>query len=367
MFSQDGSSLVDGIIEIPLAGQTITAAGTPDGDPKPGGGLRPFLVGPENRLVATAIRSILDGRVAEYNPIVLYGPTGVGKSHLARGSAANWRGKSPTRRVVITSARHFAREFSDAMETQAVDDFRLRYRRARLLVFEDLDGLGRHGAVQEELVNTFDTLLAAGRQILATASTAPAALPGILPALQSRLTGGLAVALCPPSLATRVAALCRLAKLSGVKLTQPVARVLCEGLSATMSELEGALNQLAERARLNGGTIGMDAARRYLAARPAATPPGLREIASATARCFSLKLSELRSPSRRRAVVTARGVAMYLARQLAGESLEQIGQYFSGRDHSTVMHSCRKTEALLKTDPAIREAVQRLQKRWQMA
>jgi len=123
------------------------------------------------------------------------------------------------------------------------------------------------------------------------------------------------------------------------------------------------LDQLEQRSRPDGRSIGLDAVRAYLARRKA-SQPALREIAAAAARFFSLKLSEVRSPSRRRPVLTARGVAMYLARQWTDNSLDEIGNYFDGRDHTTVMHSCRKVESLLKTDPAIREAVKQLEMKW---
>ncbi len=268
---------------------------------------------------------------------------------------------------MATTAVDFARELAEGIETQAVDEFRAKYRAAALLVFEDLGQLATRKSgklsAQEEFIHTLDALLADGRWVVVTASAAPAELPGILPALQSRLTAGLTIPLAPPGPETRLAVLRQLAAIRNVELPDAVAQLLAEGLTGTVPELAGALVQLMMRAHVAGDPIDLPAAKRYLSVRNGKRrQPTLHEIALATARHFSLKLSDLRSPVRRRALVTARGVAVYLARHLTHESLEEIGHYFGGRDHTTVIHSCRKTEELRQTDPAIAEAIARVQK-----
>jgi chromosomal replication initiator protein len=184
-------------------------------------------------------------------------------------------------------------------------------------------------------------------------------LPEILPALQSRLTAGLTMPIALPSAQTRVAIVQQLAERRKLDLPEAAVRVLAEGVSGAASELAGALMQLEMPVRLNGGTVDAQAVHDYLSDRRGKRP-SLHDIASATALHFSLKLSDLRSPVRRRALVTARGVAVYLARHLTEESLNCIGRYFGGRDHTTVLHSCRKTEMLLESDPTVREAVDHL-------
>jgi chromosomal replication initiator protein len=327
--------------------------------------LRHFLAGPENRLVEVAVRSVLLDQDRLYNPVLLYGPTGVGKSHLARGIAAQWRTRSRRSRVVCTPALDFARELSDAIQTQAMDDLRARYYKAELLVLEDIGDLASQPAAQEELVNALDVLLAEGSWVVLTAPAAPAEMTELLPALQSRVSSGLTVRLSLPGPDARRVLLQRLAKLHRIKLPQSVARILAEGLDETVQGLDTAVAHLEMLARLNGGTIDVDTARLYLARRSGALPPDLGEIATATAQFFSLKLSDLRGPSRRRALVSTRGIAMYLARRLTGMSFEQIGRYFGGRDRTTTMHACRKTEDLLKSDPGVRRSIQALQERWQ--
>lgn len=370
--------MVDGIVDTLLPGIPIDSDGEDQGSFAPGH----FLVGPENRLVEVAVRSVLAERQQEscptaptedlasiaccYNPLVFHGPSGTGKSHVAQGLAAAWKARNRPQRVVVTTAVDFARELSDAIESQAVDEFRKKYRTAGLLVFEDLGQLATRKSgklsAQEELIHTLDALLAEERWVVVTASAAPVELPGLLPVLQSRLSAGLTVPLAPPGREVRLAVLKQLAALRDVELPEPVAQVLAEGISGTVPELAGVLMQLAMPNGFGTEPIDLRAARRYLAQRNNQPQPSVHEIAVATAKHFSLRLNDLKSPVRRRALVTARGVAVYLARHCGGESLQEIGRYFGGRDHTTVMHSCRRTEQMLDSDPSIHEAVERLRK-----
>ena len=352
---------MDRIIAIPLSGQP---PGT-GGDLNPGSAWPEFLAGPENRLVEPAVRSVLDDPANGYNPLLFYGPTGTGKSHLARGLAAEWKARHLRQRVLCTTAADFVRELTDAIQTQATDELRERYAAAALLVLEDLDRLAGEHDVQEELVQTLDALLAADGRVVLTASTAPARLPGIMPRLRSRLESGLTVPLAPPGPGARLAVVEQLARLRELELSESAAQLLAEGLPVTVPELLDVLVQLEASDQLEGGRIDGKAARQFLAVRDGRRQVALHPIAVSTARLFALKPSELRSASRRQAVVTARGVAMYLARQLTAKSLDQVGRYFGGRDHTTVIYGCRKTERLLENDPAIRRAVEQLHKELQ--
>ncbi|MBN2475970.1 MAG: AAA family ATPase [Pirellulales bacterium] len=356
--------MATGIINIPLAGQRLARPPGPGTGEEPPAVLSYFVAGPENALVELAVRSVLDHIPGKYNPLVLCGAEGTGKSHLARGVAGFWGKNTPRKSVACVSASEFAVELTEALETHALDEFRSRYRGASLLVFEDADQLAGNLPAQEELIHTMDAIVAAERQLLVTLRADAGRLEQILPSLRSRLGCGLSVDICPPGVAARAAILPQLANFYGVALSKPATRTLAEGLAGIVPELNRVVAQLAADARFGEQPLGPDAARRHLNGHNTPPRPALREIASATARYFSVRLSELRSPSRARAAVTARGVAMYLARHLTKQSLQQIGQYFAGRDHTTVMHGCRRTESLLKTDPAIRLAVHRLQQKW---
>jgi chromosomal replication initiator protein len=311
-------------------------------------------------LARVALETVVEGGSEHFNPIVFHGPPGMGKTHLAMGLAAAWKSRSRQSQAVYVPAIDFARELADAIEEQAVGDFRTRYRQASLLAIDDVDLLCTKEGAQRELVYTIDALLESGGRVVLTSSTPPEDLTGLVPNLLGRLLSGLSVGLALPGVETRFAILSRLARSRQVAVGEAVLRLLADKLSAPVPALLGALHELELAARVDGGAITLERARQYLAQRTSSSRPTLGEIAVATARHLSLRLADLRGPSRRRAVVAARGVAMYLARTLTASSLKQIGTYFHGRDHTTVSHGCRKTERLLESDPAIRDAVRLL-------
>ena len=357
--------MVEAIVDIPLPGQGFACQGAEGKVSRGSGALGNFLAGPENRLVEVVVRSVLDQQPNGYNPIVLYGPSGTGKSHLAQGMAAEWKARN-RRHVECVAAVDFARELADAIETQAVEEFRTKYRQAGMLVFEDIGRLVNRTSeklsVQDEFVHTLDALIDRGSWIIVTSASAPSEMTGILPALQSRLMGGLTIPLVPPEANTRLAVINHLAGMRKIDLSDPVAQTLAEGLQGAVPELMGALTHLQVTARRNGGRIDIKDVRSLLAQRDSDGGLSIHAIGIATARHFGLKLSELRSPSRHRAVVTARDVAVYLARNMIKSSFDEIGHYFGGRDHSTMMYSWRKMEKLINTDPAMCHEVEELGK-----
>jgi len=359
--------VVDGVIHIPLAGRSLGALSGPSRGQKDPTGLRDFIAGPENSLAVVAVRSVLNLTDRAPTPVLFCGPPGTGKSHLAQGLAALWKTDFPRQSVVSTTAVDFARDLADALETQTLDEFRSRYRRASLLVLDDLHQLAGKGAAQRELRHLFDASYDRSRRIVVTAHDSPEQLTGIIPDLQSRLTAGLIVPLLPPGPEARLAILRRAAAARRMRLPLSATLTLANGLPVTVPELFGALAQLEMSARLGGTLIDLDAAKRYVAGKSRSREPPLPEIAAAAARYYSVKLGELRSPSRHRRLVTARSMAMYLARTMTRNSLQKIGRYFGGRDHTTVSHDCRKIAKLVQTEPAVRQAVLQLQRELQAA
>jgi chromosomal replication initiator protein len=359
----DGSLMVEGVIDIPLPGLATGGKMALEKGPAADDTSSHFLAGPENRLVEVLVQSVLEEEPNGYNPIVLYGPSGTGKSHLALGVAAVWKARN-RRRVECVAAVDFARELADAIEMQALEEFRSKYRQASLLVFEDIGRLIHRASeklsAQEEFIHTLDELIDRGCWVIVTSAKAPGEMTGVLPALQSRLMAGLTVPLAPPEANTRLAIINRLAESRKIDLREPIAQTLAEGLSGTVPELMGALTQLEVPARRDGGHISLKNVRLLLARHGSERKSSIHAIALAAARHFGLKLSELRSPSRQRAVVLARDVAVYLARNIVKCSFEQIGQYFGGRDHTTVMHSWHKMDKLIKTEPAMRHEMKEL-------
>lgn len=356
---------MNGITKIPLPGRPLVC----DADSARGRcRLQEFFAGSENRLVEAAVHAVFDDEPDGYSPLVFYGPTAVGKSHLARGLAAEWRSLNRSFRVEYTTAANFAEEFDEAIETRAVDEFRERYRTLSMFVCEDVEllaGATSTGiAVQDEFIHTLDALLSSDSRVVVTACSAPHRLSVLLPGLRSRLTAGLAVPLRMPGLGVRLAMLRHLAAVCSINMTEAALRLLADGLSTTVPELFDALVQLDESAQPTTRGIDVESVRCYLASRNGLQAPALDELAAEAAQYFSLKLSDLRSPSRRRKVVTARNVAVYAARHLTDASFQQIGRYFGGRDHTTIMHGYYKLKAMLEVDPAVRSAVEQLQRKW---
>lgn len=357
--------MVDATLDIPPPGSAFSCP-IGKGEAALPAKIEEFVAGPENLLVEVVIRAVLEGRPDDYNPIFLFGPSGTGKSHLAQGLAAAWKACHRRARVQSTTAVDFARELAEAIESQGVEEFRVKYRQASLAVFEDLGELGRKRAeklsAQEELIHTIDALVERESWIVVTCSKSPVELHDILPALQSRLMAGLTVPLAPPEAETRLAIIERVARERQLRLPKSAVQFLAEGFYGTVPELLGALTQLEVPARRDGKAIDRRAVRRFLDERKRASAPEIPQIAAAAAKHFGLKLSELRGPSRRRAVANARAVAIHLARKITRASLDQIGRYFGGRDHTTTMHSCRKIDDLLRDDPAFRLEIERLEK-----
>jgi chromosomal replication initiator protein len=379
---------MDPLLEHPVLTVSLTAATFgEDGRPAKARGLaasRGFVAGPENQIAAFAVQELLrsseldpselstvalDFSGAEsclptsalaYNPLVLYGPPGTGKSHLALGLAHQWSRRRPQDKVVCVTAADFASGYADSIENQTTSAWRTRYRQANFLVIEDLGQLSNKTAAQLELVRALDTLAEKQAQVVVTARLAPAQLSSLHPSLVSRLAAGLCVPLTAPGAEARVALLQRLAAERRLTITAEAVQILAAALPVTVPELSGTLVSLETEAHHDRGSIDGDRAREFIARRDNPLAPTLHHIAVQTARHFGLKVSELRSPSRKQTTVLARGVAMHLARQLTEKSLQEVGKYFGGRDHTTVLHGCRKTEGLLQTDLTTRHAFDQL-------
>jgi len=357
-FGSGGPDVANGLKSTPLDGwgQAVEFPVLGAGSRAP----QRFIAGPENQLAVHSIDDFLrdqfhDDGACPYNPLVLYGPPGTGKSHLARGLCDAWKKSRPHDNVQCTSAGEFSTAYVEALDHGEYSAWRGSYVGAALLAIEDLSQLSGKQAAQGELIRIVDALLNAGGKLLITSRFAPTRLSTISAALASRLSAGLCVPLAPPGLEARRAIIDELATQRELHLTADAAQLLAKELIATAPELSGALHDLQSQVGPHK-PVEVELVRDYLRVRATDRTPTLRGIAAHTARHFAVKVADLRSSSRRQSVVTARGMAMYLARQLTGGSLQHIGAYFGGRDHTTVSHGCRKTEALLRSDPATRHA-----------
>lgn len=313
-----------------------------------------------------------DDDVDSTGPLVLHGPAGTGKSHLCEALVAEWQRRLPQSVVAHLGASEFAERFADAVEDDRIEAFRNQLRDVDLFVLENVGKLATKPTAQRELLYTLDALESRGARVVATFDAPPQRLDDFLPGLVGRLSGGVVVSLVPPSVASRRAILERLVALRGVAIEPKAVELLAGDLEKTVPELRGILTTLTtlaaqEFAENVRGRVdaSIDAAfvRRYLEQRSDAAAPALKTIAEQSARRYGLTVADLKSGSRRRTVVAARDAAIFLARRLTTKSLQEIGEFFGGRDHTTILHSCRKLEQSSESDPETREALDAIRRK----
>jgi chromosomal replication initiator protein len=299
--------------------------------------------------------TLLAGEAPLYNPIVLQGPSGVGKTHLMRAICDSLRCCLGKAGVHYVAAAEYAQELGEAVEADDVSAWRDRHRSAQLFVLDDLEHLTGKELAQDELTRSLDFLIAEGRQAILISHTAHAHTKGFNKRLLARITAGLTLRMALPEIPAREAILRAVAESKLARISDAALGLLAAELTEAPSALIGAVTYLQTVG--GGAEIDASAVQAYLDQRGGTQKIGLREIAAATARQFAMPLTLLRGESRRKTVVAARGAAMWLARQLTDASLEQIGAYFGGRDHTTVLHACRRTEELTTHDGETRRAV----------
>jgi len=332
-----------------------------------------FLYGPENAGVAALLGELSPLGEALGNPIVVAGPPGVGKSHLARGIAAAWHERGAEKgSVQFFTGAEFLAESRVALERNNLVAWQQRVRNARLFILDDLQQLAGQTTGLLELRATIDELLANGAQVLITTRLEPEHLPNLSPAFVARLQSGLSLALQPPGPQVRTELWRRYAAAQQIDLTPTVAEALANGLKLTAVEIWQLADELAVAidASISNGSaatratrmISTEQAKLALATQRPGVKPNIRTMTNLAARYFGVKVPELLGPTRRRTVVTARNLVIYMARQLGQISLEQLGKHFGGRDHTTVLHGYRVIEERLQTDPQLRQAHDELRK-----
>lgn len=346
--------MVNGVARIPLLAPWSEAeASAPGLEAAPD--WREYRAGGRQSLLTTAFEAVLQGN-RDYNPLVLFGPAEVGKSHLALGLAAAFRQRWPAAAVVPLPGRTLAVQYASGAPGVRNHGRRKEHRAADLLVLEDLHEL-RGKTAQDALIHMIDAVLERGGQVVATLREPPAAA-GLAPRLSSRLEAGLLLGLAPPEASVRQSLLAEAADAAGVALEPEALQWLAERVTGTVPELRQAWSQvLAVGGGPGASPLTLEAVRQALSAMHRQKAVPLHVLAASAAKYFSLRVSDLKSASRQRGVVNARALAMYLARLYTDKSLEQIGKYFGNRDHTTVLHNCRKMTRLLETDDEVRRAI----------
>ena len=323
-----------------------------------------FVVGKPNELAFAAARRVAESEAVPFNPLFLYGGVGLGKTHLMHAIAWHVRQKHPRRRVIYLSAEKFMYQFIRALRFRDTVAFKEQFRSVDLLMIDDVQFISGKDSTQEEFFHTFNALVDQGRQIIVSADKSPSDLEDIEERLRSRLGSGLVADIHATTYELRLGILEAKAERQGVELPQRVMEFLAHKITANVRELEGALNRVIAHSQLVGREIGLEMVQDILhdVLRASERRVSIEEIQKRVAEHFNIKVSDMHSARRARAVARPRQVAMYLSKQLTTHSLPEIGRKFGGRDHTTVMHAVRKIEELHGTDPSLCEDIDLLRR-----
>jgi chromosomal replication initiator protein len=347
--------LFSGLFSLPLSSADTAAEAVRT---SPAQATHSFIAGSENALVRR-LNSAVTSPQLPFNPIVLYGSAGTGKSSVARALAALRRDEFRLDDVIVTTAVDLARALAHAIDSQAVADLRSHYLRCDLLVVDDVQQLAGKSPVQQFLVTTLDALVRRGSLVIATSRLAPAMTVGLSQQLVSRLTGGLVVELSLPGPLARRELVADAASHVGLRLKdEAISELAHAGVGdgapyLTAAALRHSVLELAAQAEFGEcsqkkTTVQAESSRQKAVC---------RQAAALAAKHFGFTLSELKGKSRRQALADARGLAMFLSRRLSGASYAEIGRQFGNRDHTTVLHACQKFESIVQTDESMRRLI----------
>src|SRR5215203_2911979 len=329
-----------------------------------------FVIGKSNELAAAAAAAVAQAPGKVYNPLFIYGATGLGKTHLMQAIAHEIIERNPQTRITFVGTEQFTNELVSAIQSRSNAAFRRQYRETDLLLVDDVHFLKGKEATQEEFFHTFNALYEAGRQIILTSDRPPSEIPGLEARLVSRFQWGMVADIELPDLEHRIAILRNKAMIDHLEMTIPedVIRFIAEHVRSNVRELEGSIIKLLAYASLKHRDITVDVAREALrdklrpgeAAGPAVAGLNSDTIQQAVAKEWGVTTEGLRSKTRTKALTAPRQVAMYLMRDLLSLQLVEIGAAFGGRDHSTVIHSLERVAATLREDPSFAQRIARL-------
>lgn len=325
-----------------------------------------FVIGDCNRLAHAAALTVAEMPAQAYNPLFICGPPGVGKTHLLSSIANLLISHNPGMAVRLTTGEAFTNAFLTALGDGRTEAFKAHFRHIDVLLMDDVQFLERKTRTEEEFFHTFNALYDSGRQIVLTSDRPPRDLQALEDRLRERFQAGLVADIKPPDMATRMTILRKRADHDGIHLQDEVPlRLIAERIDSNVRALEGALIRIVAFASLTGRPLTADLVREVLdGLYPRAAAPGaartIADIQSAACTVFGLSPEELSSSARAPRIAWPRQLAMYLSRELTDQSLPAIGREFGGRDHTTVMHACRRASARIASDEEARAAVEKL-------
>ncbi|WP_147653287.1 chromosomal replication initiator protein DnaA [Vulcaniibacterium gelatinicum] len=317
-----------------------------------------FVEGRSNQLGrAAAWQAALKPGDRAHNPLLLYGGTGLGKTHLMFAAGNEMRRQNPAMRVLYLRSEQFFSAMMKALQDKAMDAFKRQFQQVDALLIDDIQFFAGKDRTQEEFFHTFNALFDGRQQIILTCDRYPREVEGLEPRLKSRLAWGLSVAIEPPDFETRAQIVLSKARERGAAIPEDVAFLIAKKMRSNVRDLEGALNTLAARANFTGRPITVEFAQETLRdlLRAQQQAIGIANIQKTVADYYGLQLKDLLSKRRTRSLARPRQMAMALAKELTEHSLPEIGDAFAGRDHTTVLHACRQIRGLLETDGKLRE------------
>ncbi len=321
-----------------------------------------FVEGKSNQLAKAAATQVADNPGTAFNPVFIYGGTGLGKTHLLHAVGNGIKENKKDAKIIYMHSERFVQDMVRALQNNAIEEFKRYYRSVDALLIDDIQFFANKERSQEEFFHTFNALLEGNQQIILTSDRYPKEIDGVEDRLKSRFGWGLTIAIEPPELETRVAILMKKAQQSQIKLPEEVAFFIAKRLRSNVRELEGALNRVIANANFTGRPITIDfvkeALRDLLALQDKLVT--MDNIQRTVAEYYRIRVSDLLSKRRSRSVARPRQVAMALSKELTNHSLPEIGDAFGGRDHTTVLHACRKIKSLRDESHEIKEDYQNL-------
>ncbi|MFT3784619.1 MAG: chromosomal replication initiator protein DnaA [Tepidisphaeraceae bacterium] len=321
-----------------------------------------FVEGPCNRLALAASIAVAEQPAKAYNPLFIHGGVGLGKTHLLQAISQKVLERNGDARILYLSCDAFVNQFINAVSNNAMNDFRHRYRNVDMLIIDDIHFLAGHARTQEEFFHTFNTLYQQHKQIVLSADCSPSEIPELEERLVSRFNWGLVARIEKPCYETRVAILRKKAAIRGLKLPDDVICYAAARIESNTRELEGAITKFQGMSMLTGGEINLEVAKQALgeAEEHREKRISMQDIFDVVTKYFNIKVSDLQSKKRNQSIAFPRQICMFLARRHTRYSLEEIGGYFGGRDHTTVLHGVRTIDKQMKVDREVAQQVNQI-------